>query len=69
MRQPQALNLAKKHCFQVNVHENNDCIDELQTMGLGEYIGTDQAQDEVSSRICYSCGKSGGVIGYLTKRL
>jgi prolyl-tRNA synthetase len=59
----------QKRCFQAVVHEDNACIDQLQTLGLGEYIGTDQSGKPLTGQCCYSCGKECETFGYLTKRL
>lgn len=67
--QLKAIAAAQKRCFQVVVHEDNACIDQVQTLGLGEYIGTDQSSEPLTEQYCYSCSKECSTFGYLTKRL
>jgi hypothetical protein len=67
--QLRATAATQKRCFQAVVHEDNACIDKLQTLGLGEYIGTDQSAEPLVGQYCYSCGKACTTFGYLTKRL
>jgi prolyl-tRNA synthetase len=67
--QLRATATTQKRCFQAVVHEDNACIDKLQTLGLGEYIGTDQSAEPLVGQYCYSCGKACTTFGYLTKRL
>lgn len=67
--QLKAIAPVQKKCFQLVVHENNTCIGQVQALGLGEYIGTDQSSEPLTGQHCYSCGKKCSTFGYLTKRL
>lgn len=63
--------VTQKKCFRAVAHEDDACINQLQTVGLGEYIGTDQSGEPLkrNEQFCYSCGKKCKTFGYLTKRL
>ena len=67
--QLQAAVAVQKRCLRVVVHDDNTCIDQLQRLGLGEYIGTDQSSEPLVGQSCYSCDKECSTFGYLTKRL
>lgn len=61
--------VSKKHCFRVSVHEDQRCIDILQSLGHGEYIGTDLLENDNLGRTCFSCGQPCMTIGCVSKRL
>lgn len=63
-------NISKeKKCIRVTVHDNISCINFVQGIGLGEYIGTDILSSTRTDDLCLACGTECKTFGYISKRL